>query len=101
MKPVVTFSVVFSLLVQAQPPAKQQPVDSETSIRVDVSRVQLLFTVSDKKGRFVSNLNKSDFEILESKKSQSITEFTAETDLPASATGSASSRKPRAISSIP
>jgi VWFA-related protein len=42
----------------------------------------MLFTVSDKKGRFVTDLNKDDFEIIESKKPQSIIEFTAETDLP-------------------
>ena len=54
----------------------------EARITLDVTRVQLLFTVSDKKGRFVSDLTKQDFEIIESKKPQSITEFTAETDLP-------------------
>ncbi len=42
----------------------------------------MLFTVSDKKGRFVTDLNKDDFEIIESKRPQSIMEFTAETDLP-------------------
>ena len=51
-------------------------------ITVDVTRVNLLYTVTDKKGRFVSNLNKEDFEILENKKPQKILEFTAETDLP-------------------
>jgi VWFA-related protein len=51
-------------------------------ISVDVTRVNLLFTVSDKKGRFVSNLGKADFQIVENKKQQSILEFTAETDLP-------------------
>ena len=34
------------------------------------------------KGRFVTDLNKDDFEIFESKKPQTIIEFTAETDLP-------------------
>ena len=41
-----------------------------------------MFTVSDNKGRFVSDLNKDDIEIVESKKPQAIMEFTAETDLP-------------------
>src|SRR5205807_2451871 len=51
-------------------------------IVLDVSRVNLLFTVADKKGRFITDLGKDDFEILESKKPQQILEFTAETDLP-------------------
>src|SRR5437764_7042032 len=42
----------------------------------------MLFTVSDRKGRFVTDLSKGDFEIFESKHSQNILEFTAETDLP-------------------
>jgi VWFA-related protein len=64
--------------------AKQTPVQAEeqTPITLDVTRVQLLFTVSDKKGRFVTDLSKSDFEVFESKKPQPIMEFTAETDLP-------------------
>jgi VWFA-related protein len=54
----------------------------QTRISVDVTRVNLLFTVSDKKGRFVNDLSKSDFEIVEAKKPQEIIEFTAESNLP-------------------
>ena len=61
-------------------PAPQN--DDTTRILVDVTRVNMLFTVTDKKGRFVTNLNKDDFEVIESKKPQSIQEFTAESDLP-------------------
>jgi VWFA-related protein len=66
------------------PAATQTPSASpeEPRISLDVTRVQLLFTVSDKKGRFVSDLNKEDFQIFEAKKPQSIMEFTAESDLP-------------------
>ena len=73
---------------QAAPPSKvpvqQQPAraDEATIITVDVTRVNLLFTVTDKKGRFVTDLTKDDFEIIETKKSQLIQEFTAESDLP-------------------
>jgi Ca-activated chloride channel homolog len=38
--------------------------------------------VSDKKGRFVTDLTQSDFLVFESKKPQTVVEFTAETDLP-------------------
>jgi len=62
---------------------KQAPADDDTSrITLDVTRVNMLFTVSDKKGRFVTNLDRDDFEIIEAKKPQNILEFTAETDLP-------------------
>jgi VWFA-related protein len=51
-------------------------------IVLDVFRVNFLYTVSDKKGRFVINLNKDDFEVLEEKKAQNILEFVAESNLP-------------------
>jgi VWFA-related protein len=66
------------------PPPQQQPAraDEATIITVDVTRVNLLYTVTDKKGRFVTDLTKDDFEVIEAKKQQSIQEFTAESDLP-------------------
>src|SRR5579872_4345939 len=82
MKYVVTLCLL-SLTLTAQPPkAPPAPQDDETRIAVDVTRVQLLFTVSDKKGRFITDLTKDDFEVSETKKQQKIVEFTAETDLP-------------------
>jgi VWFA-related protein len=71
-------------LRSAQSPKTQPPVatDDPTRITLDVTRVNMLFTVSDKKGRFVTNLTKDDFEIVEGKKVQNIVEFTAETNLP-------------------
>jgi Ca-activated chloride channel family protein len=62
--------------------SKPKEADSGSTIRLDVSRVNLLFTISDKKGRFVTDLAKDDFEIVENKKPQVISEFTAETNLP-------------------
>jgi VWFA-related protein len=63
---------------------KAAPPDSSDKNRItlDVSRVNMLYTVSDKKGRFVTDLTKDDFEVFESKKPQTIIEFAAETDLP-------------------
>ncbi|HYL37426.1 MAG TPA: VWA domain-containing protein [Bryobacteraceae bacterium] len=79
--------LVFALLLggqakneQAAPSAPANPQD--TRITLDVSRVNMLFTVSDKKGRFVTDLAKEDFEVLESKKPQNIIEFAAESELP-------------------
>ncbi len=78
---------------QEPPPAKRPPVqqprptppsqaDEPTRITVDVTRVDMLFTVTDKKGRFVTDLTKGDFEVFEAKKPQTIQEFSAESDLP-------------------
>jgi len=48
----------------------------------EVTRVNMLFTVTDKRGRFITDLNRNDFEVFENKKPQEISEFTSETDLP-------------------
>jgi len=70
----------------AQPPAAPKQAvpesDDKTRIVLDVTRVSLLFTASDRKGRFITNLAKDDFQVFEGKKQQSILEFTAESDLP-------------------
>ena len=67
-----------------QPPKPVAPPQSDepTRISVEVTRVNMLFTVTDKKGKFVTNLMKDDFEVIDAKKPQSIAEFTAESDLP-------------------
>jgi VWFA-related protein len=61
---------------------KAQAGNAEQTITLDVNRVNMLFTVSDKKGRFVTDLKKEDFEVTEEKKPQQIVEFVAESDLP-------------------
>jgi Ca-activated chloride channel homolog len=90
-KPLAVFGVLCALVVAVEaqnqkvtpPPAAQAPgAQPETSITLDVNRVNMLFTVSDKKGRFITDLSKEDFLITEEKKPQHITEFVAETDLP-------------------
>src|SRR6266487_3124578 len=64
--------------------SEMKPAKQETSapITVDVNRVNMLFTVSDKKGRFVTDLAKDEFDIVESKRPQKILEFVSESDLP-------------------
>jgi VWFA-related protein len=79
---------VVGLTLSAQQPARQSggsqapPDGSDTRILVDVTRVNVLFTVTDKKGHFITDLARTDFQVLENKKQQSIMEFTAESDLP-------------------
>ncbi|MBI5282143.1 MAG: VWA domain-containing protein [Candidatus Solibacter usitatus] len=66
----------------AQQAKRPLPADESQTITLEVTRVNLLYTVSDKRGRFVNNLTKDDFEITENKKRQAIMEFAAETNLP-------------------
>jgi len=73
MRPVAVFALAFTLAAQST---------DQSKFSADVTRVNLLFTVSDKKGRFVNDLLREDFEIVEGKKAQTIVEFSAETNLP-------------------
>ena len=52
------------------------------TIQVDVDVVNILFTVKDKRGGLIGNLNKEDFTLNEDGKRQEIKYFTRETDLP-------------------
>ncbi len=63
---------------QIPPPQADEP----TRIQVEVTRVPMLFTVTDKKGRFITDLLKEDFEVFENKRRQEVAEFSAESDLP-------------------
>jgi VWFA-related protein len=66
----------------AQKPERVEPASEQTRIILDVTRVNMLFTVTDKKGRFVTDLGKDDFEVIEKGRRQTIQEFAAESDLP-------------------
>src|SRR5579864_2022193 len=54
----------------------------EPTIKVEVNVVNILFTVRDKRGGLIGNLNKDDFTIFEDGKQQDIKYFNRETDLP-------------------
>jgi VWFA-related protein len=66
----------------ARPAGQILQSDEATRITVDVTRVNLLFTVTDKKGRFITDLGKDDFEVVDGKRRQTISDFAAESDLP-------------------
>ncbi len=51
-------------------------------IKVDVARVPLLFTVTDKKNRFITDLGREDFRVFDDGWEQEIREFDRESDLP-------------------
>ena len=80
--PIVMVCAGVSLAGQqpVQKPASVEP--SDTRIILEVNRVNMLFTVTDKKGKFITDLGKEDFQVIENKRPQAIQEFTAESDLP-------------------
>jgi len=63
----------------AQKPEDQQPAET---LKVSVNVVGLFFNVKDKHGTLVPNLTKSDFEVFEDGKPQTIKYFAAESNLP-------------------
>lgn len=67
---------------QTPPPAKAQSGDPLQSIRVQVNEVIVPVTVTDDKGRFVSDLDQKDFTILDEGKPQTIRFFSRERSQP-------------------
>lgn len=65
----------------ALPPPPAATNDA-SSIRVSVNEVIVPVTVTDEKGRFVSDLDKKDFTVFEDSKSQAIRFFTRERNQP-------------------
>jgi VWFA-related protein len=56
--------------------------DDQTTLKVEVNLVNLLFNVRDKKGGLVGSLSKDDFKVFEDGKEQQVKYFNRETDLP-------------------
>ena len=68
-----------------QPPNDKAAADGKqdpNSIKVSVNEVIVPVTVTDEKGRFVSDLNEKDFHIFEENKPQTIRYFTRERNQP-------------------
>jgi Ca-activated chloride channel family protein len=67
------------------PSSTPSPSDDQTvlTIKKSVNEVNVFFIATDRHGKFVRNLNQSDFSILDDNKPpQSIVDFRRETDLP-------------------
>jgi VWFA-related protein len=75
-RPPATSGVSANSIVPAPPRGDNQ------TISVEVNLVNILFTVADRRGKFVTNLKKDDFKVFEDEKSQGITNFSSETNLP-------------------
>lgn len=69
----------------AQPSANQQPGAEEpiTTIKVQVNEVNLIFTVTDKKGRFITGLKRENFGLLDDGRPPvAVLRFSQQTNLP-------------------
>ena len=87
MKPLLAMLLLISLIgiLPAQAPAPPAPAKGGEDLQkivLGVYRVNILFTVTDRRGRFVTGLTKDDFLVREGKNTQKILEFTAESNLP-------------------
>jgi VWFA-related protein len=78
MKPVVRVTAMLCLCALTWAVAQEQV----PTLKVDVELVNVLFSVRDKRGGLVPNLEKDAFQVFEDGKEQSIRYFTRETDLP-------------------
>jgi len=66
-----------------QPANGQTPDDKQYTITTSANEVDLVFTVTDKHGRFIKDLKQSDFALLDDQKAPAqIFSFTQETNLP-------------------
>jgi VWFA-related protein len=65
---------------QGQTPETEEPI---TTIKVQVNEVNIVFTVTDKKGRFVTGLKRENFGLLDDgRPPESVLRFTQQTNLP-------------------
>ncbi len=67
----------------AQNPAQPQlERDTKSRIVLDVTRVDILATVTDKRGRFINELGSSDFEVIEDGRPQKVIGLSTRSELP-------------------
>lgn len=82
LKVILSLALVSLTQFAAPGPIFAQAADEPSPIRVDVNVVNVLCTVSDKRGALITDLRKEDFEIRENGRKQEIRYFTRDTDLP-------------------
>ena len=75
------FAVMLSAQPQAPPPKPPAP-PAQPSIQVQVNEVIVPVTVTDDKGRFVSDLDQKDFRVMDEGREQNIRFFTRERNQP-------------------
>ncbi len=71
---------------EQQKPSEEKPAQNDqdiaATIKTSVNEVNVVFTVTDKHGRFVKDLKKDDVKVFDDNKPQDIRSFRSETDLP-------------------
>jgi VWFA-related protein len=75
----------FALAQNAKSPildTKNEDPEAAKNLVINVDLVNVLFTVTDRKGKLVTDLSKEELKLYEDNKLQSITNFSRETDLP-------------------
>jgi VWFA-related protein len=77
-----TLAATPAALGQSSPPAPAKLPAVVDALKVSVNEVIVPVTVTDEKGRFVSDLDKGDFTILDEGKPQQITYFNRERQQP-------------------
>ena len=70
--------------VQSQPqnPDSSDSDDSITTLRSTVNEVRVVFTVTDRHGRYIKDLKRNDFRVIDDQKPAELRSFRSETDLP-------------------
>ncbi len=68
-----------STIVDTKP---QKSEKSPEDLVINVDLINVLFTVTDRKGKLVTDLDKKELKLFEDSKPQNITNFSRETDLP-------------------
>jgi Ca-activated chloride channel family protein len=67
---------------QADNPANSVPDDSLTTLKTTVNEVRVVFTVTDRHGRYIKDLKSNDFRVIDDQKPAELRSFRSETDLP-------------------
>jgi VWFA-related protein len=66
----------------AQNPPKSESDDSVTTIVSAVNEVRVIFTVTDRHGRYIKDLKQDEFRVIDDRKPAQLRSFRSETDLP-------------------
>jgi Ca-activated chloride channel family protein len=67
---------------QTENPAKSDSDESVATIRHEVNEVRVVFTVTDRHGRYIKDLKSEDFKVIDDQKPAELRSFRSETDLP-------------------
>src|SRR5438105_6806355 len=83
MRMKLAFVIFFALFTAeaAQQPVQQALLSNET-LSVNVDRVNVVFTVANRKGKLITNLGRGDFSVFEDEQIQNVSNFSTESDLP-------------------